>query len=261
MALIAHISDVHLGPLPSPRPRELMSKRMVGYYNWQRNRERVHAPEVLAAIVADIKAARPDHIAVTGDLVNIGLPDEYRQTREWLEILGSPQDVSVVPGNHDAYVRSSMARFAEAWQPWMTGDTPGERPFPYIRRRGQLALIGVSTAAISAPFMATGRVDTEQAQALGLALAATGREGLCRVVMIHHPPVHRREFVDAAADRRRSRAPRDPPLRRGAGAAWAQPPHQRRSPFPGRTATCRWWAPGRPACARAGTTPAAATIS
>jgi 3',5'-cyclic AMP phosphodiesterase CpdA len=189
MALIAHISDVHLGPLPPVHARELMSKRLFGYLNWQQNREKAHDPEILAALVADLKAAKPDHIAVAGDLVNIGLPAEYIQARTWLEALGAPADVSVVPGNHDAYVAAAMPVCASAWAPWTAGDSPGEHPFPYIRRRGQLALIGVSTAVASLPLMATGRVETDQAQHLGLLLAAAGREGLCRVVMIHHPPV------------------------------------------------------------------------
>jgi 3',5'-cyclic AMP phosphodiesterase CpdA len=191
MALIAHLSDVHLGPLPDVGARDLMSKRLLGYLNWRRNRERAYDPDILAAILADLRAARPDHIAVTGDLVNIALPREIAGARTWLEALGAPGDVSLVPGNHDAYVPAALPLIAEAWQPFTAGDTPGDAPFPYIRRRGQLALIGVSTAIASAPLMATGRIDTEQAQRLGLALAATGRQGLCRIVMIHHPPTHR----------------------------------------------------------------------
>ena len=40
MFRLAHISDVHLGPLPDVTYRDLASKRMVGYVNWQRNRRR-----------------------------------------------------------------------------------------------------------------------------------------------------------------------------------------------------------------------------
>ena len=41
---------------------------------------------------------------MTGDLVNLALDGEIEMARLWLETLGAPQDVSVVPGNHDAYV-------------------------------------------------------------------------------------------------------------------------------------------------------------
>src|SRR5258708_2385595 len=104
MFVLAHLSDPHLGPLPQPRLSELASKRLLGYLNWRRNRHLVHRAEVLDAITRDLRAARPDHIAVTGDLVNIALPFEFERARGWLGSLGSPADVSVVPGNHDAYV-------------------------------------------------------------------------------------------------------------------------------------------------------------
>ena len=51
MFRLAHISDVHLGPLPDVTYRELASKRMVGYVNWQRNRRRFLHDGVLGAIV------------------------------------------------------------------------------------------------------------------------------------------------------------------------------------------------------------------
>ncbi|MCR4282548.1 MAG: metallophosphoesterase [Bauldia sp.] len=190
MVVLAHISDIHLGPLPPVRLRELASKRAFGYFNWHRNRSRIYDQRVLSAITADIHANKPDHIAVTGDLVNIGLEAEYHAALDWLKTLGSPQDVTVVPGNHDAYVRRSIASYSAAWRPYLSGDrTDPSRPFPFIRRRGPLALIGVSTAVATAPLMATGRIDEDQAHELGRLLAAAGREGLCRVILIHHPPV------------------------------------------------------------------------
>lgn len=185
MPLIAHLSDVHLGPLPPVTAGDLMSKRAFGYLNWRRNRAHTFDPEVLAALVADVKAAHADHIAVTGDLVNLGLPAEYTAARAWLDTLGAPADVTVVPGNHDSYVPGALAQ-AVAWQAFSTGDDGGTT-FPFVRRRGPLAIIGVSTAVATLPLMATGRIDTDQAQQLGLALAAAGREKLCRVVLIHHP--------------------------------------------------------------------------
>ena len=74
MFTLAHLSDPHLAPLPAPRWRELIGKRVTGYINWQRRRRFIHDADVLAKIVADLKAQAPDHIAVTGDLTNIALP-------------------------------------------------------------------------------------------------------------------------------------------------------------------------------------------
>ncbi|MEJ0013594.1 MAG: metallophosphoesterase [Bauldia sp.] len=189
--LLAHISDVHLGPLPAVRFRELANKRVFGYVNWQRNRAGVFDISVLTAITDDIAAKHPDHIAVTGDLVNLGLDAEYDAALAWLKTLGTPHDVTVVPGNHDAYLRRSIERYSTTWLPYANGDHPNPTmAFPFIRRRGSLALIGLSTAVATGPFMATGLMDEQQAEAFGKALEETGREGLCRVVLIHHPPLH-----------------------------------------------------------------------
>ncbi|MGF7005370.1 3',5'-cyclic AMP phosphodiesterase CpdA [Aminobacter sp. BE110] len=193
MFRLAHISDVHLGPLPDVTYRDLASKRMVGYVNWQRNRRRHHHDGVVDAIVADMKAQAPDHLAVTGDLVNLALDGEIELARLWLETLGAPSDVSVVPGNHDAYVPGAFDKACHAWAPWMRGDGvegPLSRTsFPYLRVRDKVALIGVSTARATAPFMASGFFREGQAERLARILEQTGRRGLFRVVMIHHPPV------------------------------------------------------------------------
>ena len=154
--VLAHVSDPHIAPLPQVRLSELIGKRATGFVNWRRKREAIHRPEVLARIVADLKAQAPDHIAVTGDLVNLALPGEYQPARAWLDALGSPADVTLVPGNHDAYVRSGVAASLAHWGDFMRGDEAAAG-FPFLRRRGPLALIGVSTSVPSLPLMATGR--------------------------------------------------------------------------------------------------------
>ena len=206
MFVLAHLSDPHLGPLPAPRLTELLGKRVTGFLNWRRKRHLIHRGDVLARIVADLKAQAPDHIAVTGDLVNISLADEYAPARAWLAALGPPRDVTLVPGNHDAYVRGT-ARYRELhWSDYMRGDdavSEGETVFPFVRRRGPLALIGLSTAVPTAPLMATGRLGAEQIKRLAAALERCGREGLFRVVLIHHPPLstparHLKRLIDGA---------------------------------------------------------------
>lgn len=193
MFRLAHISDVHLGPLPDISYRELASKRMVGYVNWHRNRRHSMHDGIVGSIVADIKAHAPDHLAVTGDLVNLALDAELEMARLWLETLGDPHDVSVVPGNHDAYVPGAFGKCCRSWQRWMTGDDqtvpPGRETFPYLRVRGDVALIGVTSARASAPFMATGYFKSGQAERLRAILDATRKAGLFRIIMIHHPPV------------------------------------------------------------------------
>ncbi len=186
--LLAHLSDPHVGPLPRPRRHELIGKRATGYLNWTRSRYRIHDMAVLDQIVADIKAHHPSHIAVTGDVSNIGLPAEFRLARSWLENLGAPENVSFVPGNHDAYVRGSLPALARSFGPWITGEQEGDEDYPYLRLRGEVALIGLSSAVPTPPFIASGYLGRRQLKAAERILFETGRQGLFRIVMLHHPP-------------------------------------------------------------------------
>jgi 3',5'-cyclic AMP phosphodiesterase CpdA len=191
MFLLAHLSDPHLAPLPKPRLAELINKRGLGFINWLRKRGRVHRPEVLARVVDDVKAQQADHIAVTGDIVNLSLAAEFAAAGAWLASLGSPHDVSFVPGNHDNYVRGA-AQFHTHWHDFVRGDGQNDAAFPYLRRRGPLALIGLSTSVPTGPLMATGQLGAAQLMQLAEQLERTADERLFRVIMIHHPPLSRR---------------------------------------------------------------------
>jgi 3',5'-cyclic AMP phosphodiesterase CpdA len=186
---LAHLSDPHLPPLPAVGFGDLIGKRALGYLNWTRNRHKYQRRDVLDALVADLQGHQPDHIAVSGDLVNLALEAEFAPARAWLESVGAPDQVTVVPGNHDAYVRATQHRFVEVLQDYLDGDgaPEGSAPFPFLRRRGPLALIGVSSAVPTPPLMATGWLGHTQLEALDRVLTQLATEQVFRVLLIHHP--------------------------------------------------------------------------
>lgn len=183
MFTLAHLSDLHMAI--EPRGTQLLSKRGLGLINWYRKRKEIHRREVLDALTRDLKAQNADHIAVTGDLINFSLPDEYARARAWLETLGNPRDVTAMPGNHDVYVRGVEQMPAQYWGDYMRGDDGLDR-FPFVRRRGEVALIALSTGVATGPFMATGRLGARQLARFADMLGET-RDAF-RVVLIHHPP-------------------------------------------------------------------------
>lgn len=197
MFTLAHLSDPHLSPMPRPKLVELMGKRAVGYFNWRTNRAVHHSPDFLSTLVADMKHRGFDHLAVTGDLVNLGLPDEYGLARRFLQNLGPGERVSMVPGNHDAYVRGTALLHIDLWKEYISSDeAPAQSgvsaaAFPFFRRRGDLAIIGLSTAIPTAPFLATGKLGKAQLLAFERLLKAAKEKECFRVVLIHHPPVGR----------------------------------------------------------------------
>ena len=200
---IAHITDPHLSPAPLPGLADFRLKRLMGYVNWKRARERLNDMAMLAELVEDLRAQRPDHVAVTGDLVNIGMLAEFRKAAAWMRTLGDPADVSFVPGNHDAYVRAAMPVLKATFVPWTTGDN-GASGFPYLRVRGEVGIIGLTSGVPTGPLMATGRLGPRQLDALATLLSETAAKGLARVVLVHHPPLARgapplRGLTDARA--------------------------------------------------------------
>lgn len=191
MMTLAHFSDAHLGPLPDMSFRELLSKRVTGYVNWQRNRRKQLFGNTLELLIEDLLDKNPDHVAMTGDLVNLATNTEIEAAEVWLRSFADPALVSVVPGNHDAYVPGAITRAYAAWKPWMTGDDGrlDDHDFPYVRIRGKLAIIGLSTATATPPFMASGYFGAGQARRFANIARKLGEQGFFRAVMIHHPPI------------------------------------------------------------------------
>lgn len=188
MITLAHISDVHLAPLPPVKLTELANKRMTGFINWRLKRHNSLSGDGLTNLVRHMREQKPDFTAVTGDLVNLGLEAEANTAFNWLQTVGTPDQVAVSPGNHDAYLRQSFGYNSARWGEYMAGETLDAAPFPYVRRIGDVAVIVCSSAVPSAPFFALGRFEQDQADRLAHILKLLGDAGYFRVIMIHHPP-------------------------------------------------------------------------
>jgi 3',5'-cyclic AMP phosphodiesterase CpdA len=206
MLRIAHLTDLHATPARADLAA-LLGKRFFGWLSWQLRRRYAHQERVLEALLADLHAQAPDQIVVTGDLTNVAGEEEFPAARAWLERLGPPARVSLVPGNHDAYVPVPAERGVALWSDYIDSDGLGARSpggFPTLRVRGRLAMVGLCSAVPTPLFQAGGRVGAAQLERLEGLLARLGRDGLFRIVLIHHPPEagvvsRRRELRDAAA--------------------------------------------------------------
>lgn len=146
---------------------------------------------MLDVVTAVVRDEDPVHILVTGDLVHIGLPDEIDAAAAWLDSLGPPERVMLVPGNHDVYARDSWPAAAAAWAPYLgvaAAATPAEA-YPVCRvlsvDGAPLHLIGVSTAEPTPLFSAAGSLGDAQRARVEQALEAEA----FRCLLIHHPPL------------------------------------------------------------------------
>jgi 3',5'-cyclic AMP phosphodiesterase CpdA len=173
---------------------------------------------VLRELFKDVKRQAPDHVAVTGDLTNIALPREFETAAQLLAELGPPEWVSLVPGNHDAYVAVPRAQGWDLWSEYMVSDeeledrkspaaplrAPRNDEFPSVRIRGPVALVGACSAVPTPRGYASGRLGAGQLERLASTLAELRARELCCVLLIHHPVTDegftpRRRLVDAAA--------------------------------------------------------------
>lgn len=198
---LAHLSDLQLPPPPLPfRWRDVASKRLLSRFAWRRKRRR-HIQAVLDAIAAHMVSRSPDHVAITGDVVNFSTPEEFEAARAWLLSLGDPREVTVSPGNHDALTARGAPRDFAPWRPWLSDGPDGD--FPHLRVRGPVAIINLSSATPTALHLAQGALGRVQIDAAARLLRQAGAQGLCRVVLVHHPVTRgvvsgRKALTDAA---------------------------------------------------------------
>lgn len=188
MITLAHISDVHLAPLPPVRLRDLMNKRITGYLNWKIKREKTLDGEGLTRLVRHLREQNPGFTAITGDLVNLALDAEYNTTHNWLETVGPPEQVCICPGNHDAYMPGQLQKGMERWDGYVRGETLDRHDFPFVRRIENVAIVSCNSAVPTPPWVAAGRFEQDQADRLARCLKLLGDGGYFRVVLIHHPP-------------------------------------------------------------------------
>lgn len=189
MTILAHISDIHLAPLPRVRPQDLVGKRITGYLNWKLTRKSVLSGESLKTLIDHLQTQNADFIAVTGDMVNLALTEEIARAGKWLSALGPADKICVSPGNHDAYVHGALEKAFNHWGDYISGETLEQNTrFPFVRRIEDVAVIACSSAVPTAPFLAVGEFGRTQAARLAEILKVTREAGYFRVVMIHHPP-------------------------------------------------------------------------
>lgn len=214
MFRIAHVSDCHVSRSGAHWRAILFNKRLTGYLNLRLGRARAFCAEYLH-VVLDAASRAADHVAVTGDITNLALESEYAAARELLDDVARAVEVTVVPGNHDIYLPTTLREelFSRYFGKFLGSDFPDLAvnlpvgPYPCVKLRGPVAIIGLSSAVPRPPFVAAGYVGKAQLAALSRVLAHPAIAGRLPVLLIHHPPVDGRTrftqlrdgLVDAAA--------------------------------------------------------------
>ncbi|MBW2734014.1 MAG: metallophosphoesterase [Deltaproteobacteria bacterium] len=188
---IAHLSDIHVLSLEGERPWSFLNQRVLGGANLLFNRGGAYPVEVAEALVHDVNAQEVDHVIVSGDLTNLSLKAEFKRVAEMLgRLKGAPANVTVVPGNHDCYTLGAFLSrpFERVLAPFLESDVVGRQAFPVLKLRGDVAVIGLSSATFAPPLLATGCVGQRQLGALEQLLERPEVRRRFRIIVVHHPP-------------------------------------------------------------------------
>jgi len=190
---LIHLTDPHLSSLAGQSFLKLRGKRRSGFLSWYKKRRHIHRPEILQQLTQAVIAESPDQVLVTGDLVHIGLEQEMIEAAGWLERLGPPGKVMLVPGNHDNYARDSLSAMYRHWGDYLPSpgrqDTDYTAGYPVLREFQYLTLLGVNTSCVTRIFSAAGELGQQQRKRLSQALVAEPGDGRFRCLLIHHPPL------------------------------------------------------------------------
>jgi 3',5'-cyclic AMP phosphodiesterase CpdA len=199
---LAHVTDPHFRGFDGINLGSLAGKRAIGLLNLALNRRRKHKLELLVALGDDLRAQTVDHLALTGDLSNLSLEGEWRAALRWIDRQGAaPDAVTVIPGNHDAYVADVVraGTFERLFARFQTSDVAQTRSppggvdardgYPFVRLRGPVALLGVNSCLATGDLGAWGEVGAAQLARLEALLSHAEVARRVRVVLIHHPPV------------------------------------------------------------------------
>jgi 3',5'-cyclic AMP phosphodiesterase CpdA len=152
MRTLVHLSDLHFG--------------RVDY-------------SVVEPLVETIAGIKPDVVVVSGDLTQRARSEQFKEAREFLNRLPSPQ--IIVPGNHDVPLHNAYARFFQALDKYKRYITDDLEPF-YSDE--ELAILGINTArSLTIKY---GRVNEEQIAAIRERLCPFSDE-VTKIIVTHHP--------------------------------------------------------------------------
>jgi 3',5'-cyclic AMP phosphodiesterase CpdA len=188
VTVIAHVSDLHLTPVPFPIGEGL--KPALGWINWRR-KPGAHDAAIASRTIAAVAAARPDHVALTGDLIELGLAAEYAAAGAALAELGDPDQVSWSPGNHDVYTPQAEKRLQAILGDWLgapagAGDLRAR--FPRVALAGRAAVVTLCSGTPTWLFSAEGELGRDQLARLDSLLSGLDRTASLPLIAIHHPP-------------------------------------------------------------------------
>jgi predicted phosphodiesterase len=110
MTKIAHISDLHFSKIHF-HPSIFFSKRLLGMLNLLLNRRKKYKTDKLNELIPIFKDQKINYTFISGDITTTSDEKEFILGKEFVdEILKNDIKILIIPGNHDAYTKSSYKK-------------------------------------------------------------------------------------------------------------------------------------------------------
>src|SRR5215472_7943016 len=186
VARIAHLSDVHiLEPRPSSSRLHELTLKFLSFGRVLDPQGRIRK---LRDALLYAKRGGADHIVVSGDLTEVGTPGQFETFAEVLDDAGVvPENVTLVPGNHDAYTSGLAWREALAGPLRAFAGASAEEPGKVVDR-GNVAILPLDVSYHQSIAWSAGELTAQAADALEVRLQDPSLRGKSLVVVQHHPP-------------------------------------------------------------------------
>jgi 3',5'-cyclic AMP phosphodiesterase CpdA len=152
MRTLVHLSDLHFGRIDET---------------------------LLEPVIRTVAEIKPDVVVVSGDLTQRARSQQFKEAREFLDKLPSPQ--IIVPGNHDVPMHNVFARFLQPLDKYKEYITDDLLPF-YADE--EVAILGINTARSLT--IKDGRINETQIAAIRDRLCPFPDETV-KIIVTHHP--------------------------------------------------------------------------
>jgi 3',5'-cyclic AMP phosphodiesterase CpdA len=190
---LLHFSDIHVTCSPLGwRTEDWFNKRLAAWMNLRllgRAYRFRRAEQVLAALLAELRLHRPDHVIFSGDATALGFEAELAYAAGLLGLHDGAMPPGIaVPGNHDycTPTAAESGEFEKWFARWQSGMRVDNAVYPFAQRVGAVWLVAVNTSTANRwAWDASGGVDAPQLDRLARLLAQL--PGGPRILVTHYP--------------------------------------------------------------------------
>lgn len=181
---LAHYSDIHITHFPLSEGFKLKRLAAVASYSLAgRGAHFQGSHERIERLLEDVDAQGVDHALCTGDLTGVSTEAEYTEVAGLFGArLGQPERLTVIPGNHDRYVKGVEGLFERHFSRVSEG-----AKFPFVKHLPSgVSIVAIDVARPTSLIDSSGLCGPQQREALLRLLTDASMKDRFVVLALHY---------------------------------------------------------------------------